>query len=590
MKTYKWLLAGALIAASFAQAPPDPAKAPIAQPVTVQPGVEAKIDKNEPEIATHDTPSTFSTRVNLVAVPVVVRDRNGRAVGNLVRGDFQLFDKGKPQDISRFSMENAGEKAANQAARMKEAAQAAGEPFDVMPTRFVAYVFDDTHLGAADLLQAREATRKHLRESLPATDRAAVFTTSGTVTLDFTGDHAALDEAILKILPRPSVTEVTTFECPPVTYYQADQIAKGDQQAFNAAVSDAFICGNLPPPPVGTATAQMMAQGAAARVTARAEHDTTTTISSLTAILTRMSSTPGQRLMILISPGFYVTNDMRGMASTIADKALRSNVSMSTIDARGLYTVISGGDASTPSNNFNASTQMLKNRYATESQSIEGDILGEFAEGTGGTWFHNNNDLPAGLKQASVLPEYQYILGFSPQNLRYDGGFHALKVVVKGKEYTLQARRGYYAPRHAPDEAEQAKEEIREAFFSRDEIVDIPITLQTQFFKPTADIAKISVVSHVDMKQMRFKKVDGRNLNTMTIVTGLFDRNGNMIDGLVKTIDFKFKDENLAARMAAGVSTKMSFDAPPGKYVVRLVVRDSEGQTMAAKNGVVEVP
>jgi hypothetical protein len=35
---------------------------------------------------------------------------------------------------------------------------------------------------------------------------------------------------------------------------------------------------------------------------------------------------------------------------------------------------------------------------------------------------------------------------------------------------------------------------------------------------------------------------------------------------------------------------KTSFDTQPGKYLLRLVVRDSEGQMMAARNGIVEIP
>src|ERR1035438_2107069 len=63
--------------------------------------------KSTAEMATHDEPAMFKARVNLVMVPVVVRDRRGKAVGNLKQDDFQLFDKGKPQYIARFSMERA---------------------------------------------------------------------------------------------------------------------------------------------------------------------------------------------------------------------------------------------------------------------------------------------------------------------------------------------------------------------------------------------------------------------------------------------------------------------------------------------------
>src|SRR6202050_4027757 len=68
-------------------------------------------NQNTAEMSSHDSPATFSTKVNLVMVPVVVRDSKGKAIGTLQKEDFQLFDKGKPQVITRFSVEKAGEAA-----------------------------------------------------------------------------------------------------------------------------------------------------------------------------------------------------------------------------------------------------------------------------------------------------------------------------------------------------------------------------------------------------------------------------------------------------------------------------------------------
>src|SRR6266478_1891564 len=60
------------------------------------------------EMTARDLPATFRSSVNLVMVPVIVRDRQGRAIGTLRKDDFHLADKGKPQTISRFSVENRG--------------------------------------------------------------------------------------------------------------------------------------------------------------------------------------------------------------------------------------------------------------------------------------------------------------------------------------------------------------------------------------------------------------------------------------------------------------------------------------------------
>ncbi len=131
------------------------------------------------------------------------------------------------------------------------------------------------------------------------------------------------------------------------------------------------------------------------------------------------------------------------------------------------------------------------------------------------------------MNQLAARPEFIYILGFSPQNLRYDGAYHKLKVSlvkgdgVNGKGLDTQARRGYYAPRHAADPAEDAKEEIREAVFSREELTDIPVDVRTQFFKSSDTAARLTVLAHVDMKNIHFLQADDRHKDNVTVVAGV---------------------------------------------------------------------
>ena len=96
-------------------------------------------------------------------------------------------------------------------------------------------------------------------------------------------------------------------------------------------------------------------------------------------------------------------------------------------------------------------------------------------------------------------PEYLYFLGFSPQNLKLDGSFHKLKVSLKEpNKLALQARHGYYAPRHMADADETAKQEIEDALFSREELHDLPVELHTQFFKASDLDAKLTVLARVE--------------------------------------------------------------------------------------------
>lgn len=271
------------------------------------------------------------------------------------------------------------------------------------------------------------------------------------------------------------------------------------------------------------------------------------------------------------------------------DRAIKANVTINSLDARGVYTVVPGGDASQTL--ANPGTAPSKMRYEVESASATSDIMAELAAGTGGAFFHNSNALAEGFQKLTKQPEFIYVLGFSPQNLKLDGTLHALKVSVKSPTgLTLQARRGYYAPLHASDPEESGKEEVREAMFSRDEQRDIPVDLNMQFFKSSAVNAKLSVIARVDLRPLHFRKAEGRNLDRLTVVAGLFDSNGNYVSGTEKTVEMRLLDQTLATLPASGISLKSNFDLMPGDYSIRLVVRDTEGQMMTARNGAVRIP
>jgi hypothetical protein len=55
-------------------------------------------------------------------------------------------------------------------------------------------------------------------------------------------------------------------------------------------------------------------------------------------------------------------------------------------------------------------------------------------------------------------------------------------------------------------------------------------------------------------------------------------------------VELRLKDETLENRLGSGMTLKFNFDITPGGYVIRVVVRDREGQLMAARNSVVEIP
>jgi VWFA-related protein len=545
------------------------------------------------EVATKDNTATFSSRVNLVMVPVVVRDKSGHAVGTLKKEDFVLSDRGKPQVITRFQIEKEADRikpvliASDDADVPKpEGAESGPSPKSaVIPSRFIAYVFDDLHLQIGDMQQARSAARQHLAENLRPDERVAIYTTSGKVMLDFTDDLGKIGEAMVKIFPK---IQMAQHDCPPISFYQADMIINhNDPVATQVAVADLGACAM-----VSGQAAQSMVTAAANQALSYGEQDSRIALGVLNDIARRMAAAPGERTMVLISGGFYLTEFERRDELDLIDRAIRSNVTVSGLDARGLYAL--GPDLSASSSSNQSQSQSINNLRASfqrMEQLSSSDVMGELADGTGGIFFQNNNDLREGYKRTTQPPEFIYMLGFSPQNLKLDGAYHNLKVSLTVKNgTTLVARRGYYAPRHEADEAELAHEEIREALFSREEIQDIPIQVQTQFFKTDDEKAKLAVLARVDLKPLRFRKDQGRNWDNLVIVAGVFDRNGNLVTAIQKTIEMRLKDETFDQRVNAGILIKSSLDVTPGSYVVRVVLRDQEGKMMTARNRVVEIP
>jgi hypothetical protein len=376
-------------------------------------------------------------------------------------------------------------------------------------------------------------------------------------------------------------------DCPDISYYMADLIRnKNDQQALRAATDETMVCMNLDS--TQRTTAQQMAQAAASQVLNVGEQDTRVTLSVIKDVLRRLSAMPGQRTIILASPGFLAeSTEAMTEKADILDRAVRTNVMISALDARGLYTTEL--DAS-QQGAYSASAQALISQYQHASALADEDVMAELADGTGGSYFHNNNDLNEGFKKIAAAPEYYYLLGFSPHNLKPDGTFHKLKIsVVNAKGLSVEARRGYLSPKRTSSEEDNAKADIEDAVFSREEMHDFPVNLRTQFFKPGPADAKLTVLARVDVQHIHFKKLEGRNHDSLTIVSAVFDRNGNYVTGISKTLEMRLRDETLS-KLSSGVTVKTSFDIKPGTYLVRLVVRDAEGQLMSAQNGAVDIP
>jgi hypothetical protein len=224
-----------------------------------------------------------------------------------------------------------------------------------------------------------------------------------------------------------------------------------------------------------------------------------------------------------------------------------------------------------------------------EALRVSGDIVAELAEGTGGIFFQNSNDLLGGFRKAADVPEHVYLLGYSPDNLKADGSFHALKVTAKGNgDLTVRARRGYYAPKEETDVKQAEKDEIQQLLFSRDEQRSFPAEVEAVPTQSGEGKLQMTVRTRVHVKALRYREEDGQHKNALTLVYGVFDRNGALVAGETDTIQLNLTPAALAGEDPVMLARR-TFQIKPGMYSVRVVVQEAEERHLTALNAIADV-
>lgn len=400
------------------------------------------------------TPSyQLKVDVERVLIPVVVRDRQGHAIGDLQRDDFKIFDEGKPRPISSFMIERhvAPEDSAKTSPQ-SAASPAAARDAVVLPAHVTVFLFDDMHLSVEDLPRVRAAAIAALPGTLTGTDMAAVIAISGSTNTGLTRDPGKLQDAIAKLAPH-GIYRSDTMDCPHIDYYEADLIEnKHDTVAIQDANRKLASCnaGINAPADLGAEanlpTAEHLVDSAARRALTLGHLDVQSTYAVIRTFVNRLAELPGQRTLILVSPGFLnIEPDSLSTESQIIDLAARSNVVISALDARGLYTTAFTASDHSPSTSGQSLT--VNSQYRASGMRLAENVMADLANGTGGMFFHNNNDLNAGLKEMTEEPETIYLLEMTLDGVKPNGSYHTLKVKVDRDNIQLEARRGYFIPK-----------------------------------------------------------------------------------------------------------------------------------------------
>jgi VWFA-related protein len=512
-------------------------------------------------------------QTDLVEVPVVVRDSHGDLVTGLQKSDFSVYDNGKEQTISSFSVENHPHLSTQSTNNSQPELTAPGAASAVKPadTRYLAFYFDDTNMPLGDLVSSRDAAKKFVQENLDPADRVAIFTSSTTVSLNFTDNRQALADALAQIRThwkRPSSM------CPKMRAYEAYLI----EQFHNIQTDELAVAVAECPQCSGDVHCVMNAADQTLSLSDNFAQDTMGILSDVIRYLGRM---PGHRMLLFASSGF-MTLKLGPQQDKLIAAAIREKVVINSLDTKGL--VADGSFADGPPINLRGRLAAVRDTLEATQRQVFNDPLIAFAEGTGGKFFHNNNDMWRGIRDLSVVPEVSYVLGFSPENLKINGSQHDLKVKVPNHHgITIEARKEYFAPSPELSPTEKKFQHLNREVTATDSPAEFPSELKIEPVLLPSGQPMLRVSIHVDVSKLPFQKIADRKVERLIFITALFDSQDHFVSGVQGVMDLRLKDSTFAALSNSGVTAKLTLDAPSGQYRLRQVVQETSGGHLNAQ-------
>ena len=509
----------------------------------------------------------ISVQSNLVEMTATVRDRAGQLVAGLTRADFAVFDDGKPREIAAFSEQHAGRVSASGSPRTDTATDVTAPP-----PRAIALFFDDMHIAPLGLSRAKTAAHKLVDSKMRPGDRLAVYTDSGEVVLDLTTDKAALASAIERIKAHPQRGSSGVAVCPTLTPYQAYVIAKNlDLMALNIAVAEKIAC---------DCSDEVCAQQAPAQVKTNAantwdvfQFQSRIPLDVLKIIVRGLSRVPGQRIVLMVSPGF-ITGGMERETAAITEEAVRAHVVISALDSEGLMN--SGESPESKPSPVHAKwaerTQGLRELLIT-------GVMAEAAESTGGQFVKNTNDFIESFDNLTAPPEVSYLIAFAPAG-EPDGRQHPIALRLTGQSnYRVETRRSYFSAR--PEEHVLSVQDRLDRMAASNETAN-PFPTIVRLSRPAVSTVRVDIT--VDLRHLKFSRQPGLSLQELTFLTLLEDAGGNFIAGKQSVMDLRLSEGKLAELQKDGLHAATTFSLATGSYRVREIVREVVENRIAASN------
>jgi VWFA-related protein len=551
---------------------------------------QTPIEPPPAKLNTQDQPVRLNTQ--LIQVHAVITDRQGRAVTDLTKEDFELLENDRPQPVSFFALEKIGSQkdapATPAPAVVDKAASPGLPPLPPLPprppSRTIVLFTDTLHLSKTSLPTVKATLRKFVDEQMTGDDLVALITSTGQLgpLEQFTRDKHLLRLAIDRLILWNESSRKSLM-----TAYLAAQVINGDPESFNLAyaILQAEESSHIPPAYPLMASHDIVNLAASRRKT---------TLQTLSAVARQMAELPGQRLIVLLSDGFSTfdasgSQEPHALDSAISS-AVRSGVIIYSLAASGLRPDFFLGDASLP-----RQTAVVLAKYSTliaESRRDGEYTLQDLAKGTGGEAFVNTNDLSGKLQRALNDNRIFYTLAFYPSNARPDAGFRHITVRLKSHPaYSVRAQRGYL-PLEIPKEAvaKTPKQKMLQALAAPLPLTGLAVTALADFLEWEADDAQVSLQVFIDGQGFDYAKPTQARSLSLELAGVIVDLTGKTVDSFSDKIAINLLPARARQAEQNGFCYLRRLHLKPGQYQARVAVRESGSEPVGTATTWITVP
>lgn len=499
-------------------------------------------------------------QTNVVLVDARVTDKRGQPINGLTREDFRISEDGAPQKITSFSFENVerlatatNENVAPAVIDLSKLPSNANTAQLIQDHRLMVLFFDLSSMQVDDVMRALKSATDFVHSRMTPADLVAIVTYTSIlkVNQDFTNDRDALDKTLNSI----RIGESSAL---------ADSGATGEAGATDANGEE------------------VVTQDVSAAFTPdETEFNIFNTDQKLAAIesLSKMlEGVPGRKSVIHFSSGVEKTgvdNDTQLRATV--DAANRSDVSLYTVDARGLMALPPGGDASSASPTGTA----LYTGSAVHSQinSMHGsrETLATLATDTGGKTFYDLNDFGEAFRVVQSENSTYYLLGYSPSNTRSDGRFRRIRVEVDRPGVKIEARPGYFAPKNFRQFTRDDKEsQLQQAMDLDTPFVDLPMAVEAAYFRQSDKRYYVVLAAKIPGSAVSFLKKSVSHQTEFDFAWQATDAAGKPVAALRDTLPVKLAPDTYNQVVSGNFLYEGGFVLPPGKYKLKVVARENQ--------------